>query len=424
MKMRAFAIHIAMMLCLAANAQNMPGGVSAPFVWSSANEQISATDTLPQDTKEFSSFQVVIPTAEAENATITSGQTLVTSRRVAEPSSGQYINFASDAMAGVPKIISVRRRLSEADSTTILTTDFPLTESADSICESIVYSRMLSNRERQKIDTYLALKYGVTLDQTAPSSYVGSDGRVVWDAVANAEFSHHIFGICNDTVSRFYTRENTSAEESDLLKINADTLPSMSYAILGDDNNSLKYIHEEGRPKRLGRTWKITTTGYTPKTIKIAFDAERIEEAFPLEEGEHYWLAIGDTAYKKSAELGSLKAQFDDVPLQNGMTFTIVAAKGEEQPEIEETQENKSGIYAVAVTPNPTTDGNVNLRIRLREEAAVKVSLYGLDGHQYATESRNGSDFYSVTVTLPSVGVWIATVKSGDSKQSYKLIRK
>ena len=424
MKMRAFAIHIAMLLCLAANAQNMPGGVSAPFVWSSANEQISATDTLPQDTKGFSSFQVVIPTAEAENATMTSGRTLVTSHRVAEPGSGQYINFASDATAGVPRIISVRRRLSEADSTTISTTDFPLTESADSICESIVYSRMLSNRERQKIDTYLALKYGVTLDQTAPSSYVGSDGRVVWDAVANAEFSHHIFGICNDTVSRFYTLENTSAEEADLLKINADTLPSMSYAILGDDNNSLKYTREEGHPKRLGRTWKITTTGYTPKTIKIAFDAERIEEAFPLEEGEHYWLAISDTAYKKSAELGSLKAQFDDVPLQNGMTFTIVVAKGEEQPEIEETQENKSGIYAVAVTPNPTTDGHVNMRVRLREEGSVKVSLYGLDGHQYATESRNGSDFYSVTVTLPSVGVWIATVESGDSKQSYKLIRK
>lgn len=424
MKMRAFAIHVAILLCLAANAQHLPGGVAMPQVWSKTNKSISVTDTLPQNKIGITAFQVVVSTAESENATITSGRTLVTSRRVAEPGSGQYINFASDATAGVPRIISVRRRLSEADSTTISTTDFPLTESADSICESIVYSRMLSNRERQKIDTYLALKYGVTLNQTAPSSYVGSDGRVVWDAVANAEFSHHIFGICNDTVSRFYTRENTSAEEADLLKINADTLPSMSYAILGDDNNSLKYIREEGRPKRLGRTWRVSTTGETTGTVSIAFDAERIEEAFPLEDGEHYWLAIGDTAYKKSAELGSHKAQFDDVPLRNGMTFTIVAAKGEDEPIIEEKQANKSSIYAVAVTPNPTTDGHVNLRIRLREEAAVKVSLYGLDGHQYATESRNGSDFYSVTVTLPSVGVWIATVESGDSKQSYKLIRK
>ena len=424
MKMRAFAIHIAMLLCLAANAQHLPGGVAMPQVWSKTNKSISVTDTLPQNKIGITSFQVVVPSAESENATITSGQTLVTSRRVAEPGSGQYINFADEATAGVPRIISVRRRVSETDTAVVSILNLPLSENADSICESIVYSRMLSNRERQKIDTYLALKYGVTLDQTAPSSYVGSDGRVVWDAVANAEFSHHIFGLCNDTISNLYSSETTSAEDINLLKIGADTISLMSYVVCGDDNNSLKYIREEGHPKRLGRTWKITTTGYTPKTIKIAFDAERIEEAFPLEEGEHYWLAIGDTAYKKSAELGSHKAQFDDVPLQNGMTFTIVAAKGEDEPIIEEKQANKSSIFAVAVTPNPTTDGHVNLRIRLREEGSVKVSLYGLDGHQYATQSRNGSDFYSVTVTLPSVGVWIATVESGDSKQSYKLIRK
>ena len=412
-----------MLFCLAANAQNMPGGVSMPQVWNKANKSISITDTLPQNTIGLTAFQVVVPTAESENATMTSGQTLVTSRRVAEPSSAQYINFSDNIPTNIPRIISIRRRLTEAD-TTILTANLPLSENADSICESIIYNRMLSSRERQKVDTYLALKYGVTLDQTIPTSYVSSDGQVVWDAVANAEFSHHIFGMCNDTISKFYSTKASNAEEKNLVIIKTDSIESMSYVVCGDDNNALKYIRKEGQPKRLGRTWKIMTTGNTPQSVTIKFDAERIEEAFPLEDGEHYWLAINDTAYKKSADLGSRKAQFGNVPLRDGMTFTIVAAKGDEQPEIEETQEDKSSIYAVAVTPNPTTDGHVNLRIRLREEAAVKVSLYGLDGHQYATMSSSDSDFYNVTVTLPSVGVWVATVESGDSKQSYKLIRK
>lgn len=422
--MRTLAIHITMLFCLAANAQNMPGGVAMPQVWSKTNKSISVTDTLSQNTIGITAFQVVVPTAESENATMTSGRTLVTSRRVAEPSSGQYINFLDNIPTNIPRIISIRRRLTEADTTTILTSNLPLSESADSICESIIYNRMLSNRERQKVDTYLALKYGVTLDQTIPTSYVSSNGRVVWDAVANAEFSHHIFGMCNDTISKFYSTKASNAEEKNLVIIKTDSIESMSYVLCSDDNNALKYIRKEGQPKRLGRTWKLMTTGNTPQSVTIKFDAERIEEAFPLEDGEHYWLAISDTAYKKSAELGSCKAQFSDVPLRDNMTFTIVAAKGDEQPEIEETQENKNGIYAVAVTPNPTTDGHVNLRIRLREEAAVKVSLYGLDGHQYATMSSSGSDFYNVTVTLPSVGVWVATIESGDNKQSYKLIRK
>ncbi|MBP5418717.1 MAG: hypothetical protein J6Y72_02770, partial [Bacteroidales bacterium] len=389
-----------MLFCLAANAQNMPGGVAMPQVWSKTNKSISVTDTLPQNTIGITAFQVVVPTAESENATMTSGRTLVTSRRVAEPSSGQYINFADGATAGVPRIISVRRRVSETDTAVVSILNLPLSENADSISESIVYSRMLSSRERQKVDTYLALKYGVTLDQTVPTSYVSSDGRVVWDAVTNAEFSHHIFGMCNDTISKFYSTKASNAEERNLVIVKTDSIESMSYVLCGDDNNTLKYIRKEGQPKRLGRMWKLMTTGNTPQSVTIKFDAERIEEAFPLEDGEHYWLAISDTVYKKSAELGSRKAQFSDVPLRDDMTFTIVAAKGDEQPEIEETQEDKSAIYAIAITPNPTTDGHVNLRIRLREEAAVKVSLYGLDGHLYATQSSSNSDFYNVTVTL------------------------
>ena len=420
--MRELAIHIIMLFCLAANAQHVPGGVTNPQVWSKINKSISTADTLPQNTIGITTFQVVMPTAESENATIISGQTLVTSRRVAEPNSGQYINFADNISTNIPRIISIRRRLSEADTTTILTNDLPLTENADSISESIVYSRMLSNSERQKVDTYLALKHGVTLDQTTPTSYISSDGRVAWDAVTNAKFSHHIFGACNDTISNFYSSETTSAEDVDLLKISADTIKPMSYVVCGDDNNTLKYIREEGQPKRLSRTWKIMATGDAPQSITIKFNAERIEEAFPLEKDEHYWLSVDDK-FVKSDELGPFKAEFANVPISNNTTFTIVAAKGDEEPE-EDAKVQNSNIYAVAVTPNPTTDGHVNLRIRLREEAAIKVSLYGLDGHQYATQSRKGSDFYSVTVTLPSVGVWVTTIESGDSKQSYKLIRK
>lgn len=422
--MRTTATHIAMLLCLAASAQHLPGGVSKPCVWSAANEQVNMVDTLPQNAIGFTSFQVVIPAENAESATLISGQTLMTSRRVAEPNCGQYINFADNIPANIPRIISVRQRLSESDTTTISTANLPLSENSYSICESIVFDRLLSSRERQKVDTYLALKYGITLDQTNPSSYIGSDGRMIWDAVANTEFSHRIFGICNDTISRLYTRENTSAENINLLKIAANTLFPMSYVVIGDDGKPLKYTRKEGKPKRLIRTWRVSTTGETPETVSIAFDAGRIEEAFPLEADEHYWLSINDTAYLKSADLGSLKAQFDGVPMNNGMTFTIIAAKGDVQPEQEDANADDSNIYAVSAAPNPTTDGRVHMRIRLREVADVKVGLHSFDGHRYAVQSGGGSDFYCITVTLPSEGVWVSTVESGKDKRSYKLISK
>ena len=49
--------------------------------------------------------------------------------------------------------------------------------------EVIVYNRGVSDTERRQIESYLALKYGVTLDQTTPQDYIASDGAtLMWDA--------------------------------------------------------------------------------------------------------------------------------------------------------------------------------------------------------------------------------------------------
>lgn len=106
------------------------------------------------------------------------------------------------------------------------------------------------------------------------------------------------------------------------------------------------------------------------------------------------------------------------------MTFTIVAASGAEKPENGEEPAAVEGVCAVAVAPNPTTDGRVSLRIRLRESAPVTISLYAPDGLLHATQSQSGSDFYNAWLTMPSHGVWVATIDSGKCRRSYKLISK
>lgn len=408
--------------CVDAAAQHSPGGVGDVSLWSCANAAI--VDTVRRGAVGITAFQVVVPTTDGENATLMSGALVATSRRVAEPNSGQYVNFAGDAPINVPRVISLRRRVADSDTASVAVSELPLTANSDSVCESIVYGRMLSNRDRQKVDTYLALKYGVTLDQTAPASYVSPDGRIVWDAVGNAQYSHHMAGLCNDTVSRLYKPAAVNAESAGLLRLAVDTVAPASYVICGDDDGPLRYIRGDGQPKRLMRSWRISASGDVPKLISLSLNAGSIQEAHPLRAGEHYWLTIDDTAYVKSADLGALAARFDSVPVRDGMTLAIVAARGDEEPENEDSPAAEDDIYAVSVAPNPTTDGRVSLRIRLREAAPVTISLYAPDGHPYATRSRSGSDFYNVRLALPSHGVWIATVECGEIRRPYKLISK
>ncbi len=50
--------------------------------------------------------------------------------------------------------------------------------------EAIVYSGVLSVTNVNKISSYLAIKYGISLDQTVATNYTFSGGTVAWNAVA------------------------------------------------------------------------------------------------------------------------------------------------------------------------------------------------------------------------------------------------
>ena len=51
------------------------------------------------------------------------------------------------------------------------------------VAETIIYDTpSLSEEDNAKIESYLALKYGITLDQTTPQSYVNSEGTEIYDS--------------------------------------------------------------------------------------------------------------------------------------------------------------------------------------------------------------------------------------------------
>lgn len=52
------------------------------------------------------------------------------------------------------------------------------------IMEAIVYSGALSTVNVNKVSSYLALKYGITLDQTTPTNYTFSGGNIAWNSTA------------------------------------------------------------------------------------------------------------------------------------------------------------------------------------------------------------------------------------------------
>lgn len=68
----------------------------------------------------------------------------------------------------------------------------------------------------RKIESYLAIKYGITLntnDGADAGDYLNSSGTKIWEASSDASaFHNYIFGLFRDDTSTMYQKQSLSTE--------------------------------------------------------------------------------------------------------------------------------------------------------------------------------------------------------------------
>ncbi len=80
-----------------------------------------------------------------------------------------------------------------------------------------------STDERNRIQSYLAIKYGVTLGTNGTSqNYVASDGNVIWDVTTNAGYNFDIAGIGQDDDSDLIQKQSKSVNNSSIISMSLD----------------------------------------------------------------------------------------------------------------------------------------------------------------------------------------------------------
>lgn len=146
------------------------------------------------------------------------------------------------------------------------------------IAECMVFDKFLKKAEILRIETYLALKYGITLYE---SNYVSPNDSILWNYDSNQTYSHAIAGIGRDSVFGLHQKQSCSGEEDVLTiglgslcllnKENTDSLPEGSYLIWGHDQGDMscdnpydsiplwerKWLMEARRAASLSTTVKI-----------------------------------------------------------------------------------------------------------------------------------------------------------------------
>ncbi|MFY0594779.1 MAG: hypothetical protein JXQ92_19245, partial [Roseivirga sp.] len=163
---------------------------------------------------------------------------------------------------------------------------------AGDIAESIVFSSVLSSDQRNKVESYLALKYGLTMNASDDGStggiderdYRAADGDDIWDFDGQGTtYYNDIFGIGRDDLSCL-SQTSSKSENSDALVTFTEPAGSFdnndSFIISGNDNAAIEDSDNrefDGAQvqSRLNREWRVQETG-TLDDIEVTFDLSTI----------------------------------------------------------------------------------------------------------------------------------------------------
>lgn len=154
------------------------------------------------------------------------------------------------------------------------------------IAETLVFDAVLSATERARVESYLALKYGITRVVTGLSEseedYFAADGGIIWD-IDNQGSTYHndIFGIGRDDLSCFEQTQSKSENSDALVTISNGGSFSTddSFLISGNDNAAIEEVGNKERPaeinSRLNREWRVQETG-TVGSVSLTYDLSTI----------------------------------------------------------------------------------------------------------------------------------------------------
>ncbi|WP_370216232.1 hypothetical protein [Thalassolituus sp.] len=151
------------------------------------------------------------------------------------------------------------------------------------IMEVIWFTRAVSATERQRINSYLAVKYGIDL----AGNYVNSAGNVIWNDALDANYQDAVFGLGRDSAATLNQKVSRSvkstrltlATQNDFTSANASSARTTSiaadrsYFLVGRNSGSYDLQTSEiGAPysQRIGREWLVQKSGFN-QTVSMKF---------------------------------------------------------------------------------------------------------------------------------------------------------
>jgi hypothetical protein len=258
--------------------------------------------------------------------------------------------------SGTPDIAEFRRNdnafVSSGSNAPVLETGFTIGGSGDGavfnrsnnkIAEVITYNEQLSSADLDKVETYVAIKYGIHLNK----DYVSSTGTTIWDYSADPTYNHDIAGIGRDDRSGLFQKQTQSVNIDDMLTIGLDSIENSNKnntAVFSADKSFLVWGNNDeyarsdystiipiaapylpaGIQGRLKRVWKLQGTNFGTSGTFIKSANPQNNEQNETMSTTTIEVAFDDYLLLNTLPASNLRLLIDD----DGVDFSNAIVKG------------------------------------------------------------------------------------------------
>ncbi|WP_426091035.1 LamG-like jellyroll fold domain-containing protein [Flavobacterium sp. DSR3-2] len=212
------------------------------------------------------------------------------------------------------------------------------------LSEIVSYSVPNSELNQQKIQSYLGLKYGVTMhttESTDPTAlndvnYIDAGGNIIWNTTTNVGYNYDVAGIGRDDNSQLNQKQSKSVNSPDDITIgltNLYTTNNLNINTFDTDKKFLVWGNNHGTlsaqpavivnissgittPSTLnsdvsfisvGRTWKVVGTGGNVGTAKVSIPATMLTATI-TPPGDYLMFVSSTTSFDPTAEYRIMSA--------------------------------------------------------------------------------------------------------------------
>ena len=205
------------------------------------------------------------------------------------------------------------------------------------VAEIFTFAERLTDADRQKVESYLGIKFGITLGASteATKDYINSWNTVVWDVSANAGYNYDVAGIGRDSISDLNQKQSKSLNHANTVTIGLGGISATNSTNpneFEDDGDFLVWGNNNGAFSgtstntvtittgittaltRIDRKWKIIESfeaaGGDVETIFLSIPASAFS-SFTKSSNEEYVLIVADNANFSDTDI------IDVIPLKS-----------------------------------------------------------------------------------------------------------